>query len=210
MMKIKATNIPNKVPNEEMLPRVNCMNCHIVEIRYVFTSLPCDRCKQTVDAVDQAERTAIDLNLDCPVLLHITVSVHYCSFCCHYFRAQPPFLRPDAIYTNQVVLKAVQSVFEDDMAKRRVADRLARDFWVKPSEASIRNWCKVYQAGFHFETDYQSWAVNSFSGVLCVYEVYQDELALLLAVDPAALQVDRLIGYKLIKGDVNAETWKLS
>jgi hypothetical protein len=91
------------------------------------------------------------------------------------------------------------------MAKRRVAERMARDFSVKPSETSIRNWCNTYQDRFNFETDYQSWAVRSFSGVLCVDEVYQDELALLLAVDPAAPQGDRLMGYELIHGTVDAD-----
>jgi hypothetical protein len=171
----------------------------------MFPGLPCDHCQQAAVAVDRAERIAIDLDLDRPILLHITVSVHHCANCGHYFRAQPPFLRPDAIYTNRVVMKAVQSVFEDAMAKRRVTDRLARDFWVKPSEASIRNWCKTYQARFSFETDYQPWAIRSFSGVLCVDEVYQDELALLLAVDPAAPQGDRLMGYQLIQGTVDAD-----
>ena len=190
---------------DEILPRVNCVQCQIVEVRYEFASLPCDHCQQSAAAVDRANRTAIDLNLDRPVLLQITISVHYCDNCCHYFRAQPPFLRPDAIYTNRVVSKAVQSVFEDDIAKRRVADRLARDFWVKPSEASIRNWCKTYQAEFNFETDYQPWAVRNFSGVLCVDEVYQDELALLLAVDPAGLPGDRLVGYQLVRGTVDAD-----
>lgn len=190
---------------EETLPQVNCVLCQIVEVRCESPSLPCDQCQQSAAAVDRAERTAIDPHLDRPTLLHITVSIHYCAKCDHYFRAQPPFLRPDAIYTNRVVMKAVQSVFEDAMAKRRVTDRLARDFWVKPSETSIRNWCKTYQAGFSFETDYQPWAIRSFSGILCVDEVYQNDLALLLAVDPAAPQGDRLIGYQLIQGTVDAD-----
>ena len=77
-------------------------------------------------------RTAIDIELDHPVLLLVTVSVHHCDPCKHYFRAQPPFLRPDAIYSNRVVEKAVQAVCLDGMAMRRVPARLARDFWVQP------------------------------------------------------------------------------
>jgi lambda repressor-like predicted transcriptional regulator len=53
-----------------------------------------------------------------------------------------------------------------------------------------------------FEGDYQSWVVEEFSGVLCVDEVYQDKLALLLAVDPATPDGDRLVGYELIHGRV--------
>jgi hypothetical protein len=49
-----------------------------------------------------------------------------------------------------------------------------------------------------FAADYQPWVVANFSGILCVDEVYQGELALLLAVDPAAPDGDRLVGYTLI------------
>ncbi len=42
--------------------------------------------------------TAIDVDLDGPVLLQVTVSVHYCAACHHHFRLQPPFLHPDATY----------------------------------------------------------------------------------------------------------------
>jgi hypothetical protein len=148
---------------------------------------------------------AIDLHLDHPVLLAITVSVHYCSECHHYFRVQPPFLRPDAIYTNRVVRTAVQSVYQDGMAIRRVGQRLSRDFWVQPSESIIRQWCRVYQATFDFETAYQAWVVSEFSGILCGDELYQDKLALLLAVDPAAAEGDRLVGYQLVSGAVTAD-----
>ena len=47
-----------------------------------------------------------------------------------------------------------------------------------------------------------SWVVEEFSGILCVDEVYQDKLALLLAVDPATPGGDRLVGYELVHGQV--------
>jgi hypothetical protein len=152
-----------------------------------------------------AARTAIDLDLDQPVLLRVTVSVHQCRPCRHFFRAQPPFLRPDAAYTNRVVATAVQSVYADGMAFGRVAARLARDFWVRPSEATIRGWCRAYAAGPEVAgaaEDYQRWVVEGFSGVLCIDEVYQGRLALLLAVDPAGPDGDRLVGYQLVQGKV--------
>lgn len=158
-----------------------------------------------VASFSTATRTAIDLDLDHPVLLAVTVSVHYCPECHHYFRVRPPFLRPDAIYTNRVVRTAVQSVYQDGMAMRRVGQRLGRDFWVQPSEGIIRQWCRAYQATFEFETDYQAWVVRDFSGILCVDEVYQDKLALLLAADPAAAEGDRLVGYQLVSGSVTAD-----
>jgi hypothetical protein len=69
----------------------------------------------------------------------------------------------------------------------------------------IRHWCRAYGAAFDFETDYQPWVVSEFSGILCVDEVYQDKLALLLAVDPAASDGDRLVGYQLVTGSIIAD-----
>jgi hypothetical protein len=151
-------------------------------------------------------RTAIDIDLDAPVLLGVVISVHHCRPCRHYFRAQPPFLRPDASYTNRVVAKAVEAVYHDGLAFRRVAERLARDFWVRPSEAMIRRWCRAYAETWDFERDYLPWVVETFSGVLCVDEVYQGQLALLLAVDPAGADGDRLVGYQLVRGSVDQAT----
>jgi len=114
------------------------------------------------------------------------------------FRAQPPFLRPRAIYTQRVVQKAIEAVYHDRMAMRCVPDRLARDFWVKPAEKMVRLWCRAFADQIDFAIDYQPWVVANFSGILCVDEVYQGELALLLAVDPAAPDGDRLVGYTLL------------
>jgi hypothetical protein len=111
--------------------------CQVREVAYLLPTIPCDRCQQPAARFSTAERVAIDLDLDHPILLLITVSVHCCVPCRHYFRAQPPFLRPDASYTNRVVATAVAAVYQDGMAMRRVPERLARDFWVRPSEASI-------------------------------------------------------------------------
>jgi transposase-like protein len=140
------------------------------------------------------------------VLLGVVVSVHQCRSCRRYFRAQPPFLRPDAVYTNRVVAKAVEAVYRDGLAFRRVAARLARDFWVQPSEAMIRRWCRAYAATWEFDRDYLPWVVETFSGVLCIDEVYQGQLALLLAVDPAGADGDRLVGYQLVQGSVDQAT----
>jgi len=56
-----------------------------------------------VARVWEKRRTALDIDLERPVLLLVTVSVHHCRPCRHYFRARPPFLRPDATYTTRVV-----------------------------------------------------------------------------------------------------------
>jgi hypothetical protein len=94
--------------------------------------------------------------------------------------------------------KAIEAVYHDQMAMRCVPDRLARDFWVKPAEKMVRLWCRAFADHIDLAIDYQPWVVANFSGILCVDEVYQGNLALLLAVDPAAPDGDRRVGYTLV------------
>lgn len=88
------------------------------------------------------------------------------------------------------------------MASCRVPARLARDLRVRPSVTVIRDWCRTFAAGQTLGDDYTAWIVQSFTGVLCVDEVYQGDLALLVAVDPGAPDGDRLVGYELVQGSV--------
>lgn len=179
--------------------------CQIRLVRWIQPTLPCDRCQYAAPRVWDVARTAIDLDLDAPVLLRVAVSVHHCPTCRRHFRAQPPFLRPDALYTNRIVAKAIQAVFADGLAFRRVPDRLARDFWVHPTEGMVRAWCRTYSSQVDDQASYLPWVVEEFSGILCVDEVYQGDLALLLAVDPASPAGDRLVGYQLVDGAVDGE-----
>jgi hypothetical protein len=185
------------------LPLFQSTPCTIRRVRWSLAASACERCDRPAPRAWDVTRTAVDVDLDQPVLLAVTISVHRCRPCRRYFRAQPPFLRAGATYADRVVLKAVQSVHQDGMAMRRVPARLARDFWVRPSEKMVRLWCRAYAAGLDFAADYQPWVVESFSGVLCVDEVYQGKVALLLAVDPAAPDGDRLVGYELVQGTVD-------
>jgi hypothetical protein len=168
------------------------------QVRWSFPSIDCASCSGAAPRIWEVTRVAVDIDLDQLVVLGVEVSVHFCAVCNRRFRAQPPFLRPRAIYTRRVVQKAVEAVYCDGLAARCVPDRLARDFWVKPSEKMVRLWCRAFAAEVDFTTDYQPWVVANFSGILCVDEVYQGELALLLAVDPAAPDGDRMVGYTLL------------
>ncbi|WP_221091190.1 transposase [Deinococcus aquaedulcis] len=75
--------------------------------------------------------------------------------------------------------KALQTVEQDGVPFCRTPARLARDFQVQPSATTVRRW-------FHAPRDEASAASqhHTFSGVLCVDEVYQRDKAILLAVDP--------------------------
>jgi transposase len=188
----------------ETASTISCTPCHIRELTYDLPEASCRHCGASAKRIAATNRTAIDIDLEQPAILLVRISVHYCATCQTYFRSQPPFLRKDACYTQRVVRTAVAAVHEDGMAFRQVSRRLARDFWVQPSEASIRRWCRTAAAGIVLDESYQQWIVSEFSGILCVDEVYQHDLALLLAVDPAAPEGDRLIGYQLVQDSMDA------
>lgn len=184
-------------------PSINVTACRVKRVHCSHRRARCELCGRFAPRAWETSRTAIDIDLDGSVFLLVTVSVHHCRHCNRHFRVQPPFLRKGAVYTERVREKAILSVYEDGMAIRRVADRLARDFWVSPSEAMIRRWCHEYAGSLDFSGDYQHCVVEEFSGILCVDEVYQGELALLLAVDPAVPNGDRLVGYQLVHAEVD-------
>jgi hypothetical protein len=172
--------------------------CSFRQVRWSFPTTECQRCGGLAPRLWDATRVAVDIDLEQPVVLAVVVSVHVCPVCARMFRAQPPFLRPRAIYTQRVVQKAIEAVYHDQMAMRCVPERLARDFWVKPAEKMVRLWCRAFADHIDLAIDYQPWVVANFSGILCVDEVYQGNLALLLGVDPAAPDGDRLVGYALV------------
>jgi uncharacterized protein (UPF0212 family) len=101
--------------------------CAFHEVRFSPPTAPCPRCRREVRRAWEATRIAIDAALEDVALLRVRVGVYRCHACGQHFRAQPPFLRPGASYTNRVVAAAVHAVFSDGMAARRVPARLARD-----------------------------------------------------------------------------------
>jgi hypothetical protein len=145
---------------------VNQTVCTFCKVDYHLPDALCDRCGCMAQSCSTTERIAVDVNLQQPVLLLVSVTVHFCRDCHHYFRAQPLFLRKDAIYSRSVVQKAVDAVYQDGMAMRRVPERMARDFWVRPSDGMIQQWCNQYRDSLDFGTDYQPWVVQEFSGIL--------------------------------------------
>jgi lambda repressor-like predicted transcriptional regulator len=83
----------------------------------------------------------------------------------------------------------------------KVPHRLSRDFGIRPSEGAIRFWIRTYNRQPSQWESYESLVLSSFSGILCLDELYQGHLAVLLAVDPASPKGDRLIAYQLTRKD---------
>jgi len=128
-----------------------------------------------------------ELHLDHPLLLVVTLGVYACPnpVCPRkYFRARLPFARKRARYTERAQAKSVAAVIRDQMPLTKVPERMEADFHLRPAATSVRGW--VQQAGEQIDGGqaYEPWVKRSFSGVLCVDEVYEAEFAVLVATDP--------------------------
>lgn len=115
----------------------------VKKLRYSPPTCCCEGCGQSSPWVWHAQRLVYDPCLEGPVLLWVEAGVYRCAICARYFRAQGPFMQLYSSYTRRVVQTAVDAVLRDGMPIRRVAARMARDFWVRPSEASIRRWYRL-------------------------------------------------------------------
>ena len=65
---------------------INQTACQIREVAFTAPVAVCDRCHQPALRYSTAEQMAIDIDLEHPILLGVTVSVHHCLVCQHYFR----------------------------------------------------------------------------------------------------------------------------
>ena len=182
---------------------MRALSCLFADVIVTPTHQECPFCHLVVKRVWTAYRYALDVSIEKLGMLRVKVGVYRCEDCRKYFRNQPSFLYPDCIYTNRVVSMALASVFEDGMPATGVSKRFERDFGISPTEGTIRHWIKNRDARSALYGDYDQWVVESFSGVLCVDEVYQGKFAVLLAVDPAGEAGDTLVGHLVIEGDVD-------
>lgn len=114
-----------------------------------------------------------------------------------YFRAPLPFTVPRGRYTSQARRLGVDAVAEDGLPFSRVARRMAREFLLNPARATIWRWHKAEGEQAVVAVDYQAFTKATFSGVLCLDEMYDKEFAVLVATDPVN---DLTVGFRVITG----------
>lgn len=161
-----------------------------------FKSHPCPRCGTESPRRYGTIRHAIDIGLDGPILLQIQLGVYRCPRCRkkRNFRTPLPFIEPGNRYVNRCREKLVDSVVLDQMPISRAAKRMARDFNIAIVPSTAWQWYQDGRPGAAEIDEYEHLVVASFSGVLCVDEVYDGGYAILCARDPIA---KRTIAYEL-------------
>ena len=174
-------------------------------VEYAPQTANCPHCGAPSKRHSKRVRHPIDIDLDHPVILECIVGVYKCPNGCGFFRIQPPFLSKGAHYTNRAKEKCVVSIRDDQMPISSVPQRVARDFSIYPVKSTIHLWYN--QAGKQLDLfqDYEPWVVRTFSGVLCVDEVYDKHLCLLLATDPLN---GKTVGFRISQRGTKEEVGK--
>ncbi len=147
----------------------------------------------------------VDASLDGPVLLLVKQGAYCCrSRQCRrgrkggrHFRKLLPFTIPRGRYTHRARALGINAVKYDGMPFTKVVKRLAREFHFAPARSTAWRWHKMYGDQAFEEVNYQQWAVESLSGVVCIDEMYDGEFCLLVATDPLSKLT---VGFQVING----------
>jgi hypothetical protein len=163
---------------------------------YAAPTEACADCGTVCKRHDRASRFPADIDIDFVVLLQVIVGVYFCDVCGKSFRTPLDFIEKGARYTNRARAKASESVDDDKMPFTLVAKRMERDFNVSPHETTIMRWYRAVTPAGAEGFDYNPHVVQSFSGFLCVDEMYDGPFAIVTATDPVN---DGNLAYMLIE-----------
>jgi transposase-like protein len=177
-----------------------------VEVKFInanFKTYPCPRCGTDSPRHDKAVRHGIDIGLERPMLLVIELGVYRCPKCRkkRTFRTPLAFLGPHEIYVKRCRQKVVETIDLDQMPIGRAADRVKRDFNIAIVPSTAWEWYHERRPTLEEIGEYEHLVVASFSGVICVDELYDGGYGVLCARDPLN---GRTIAYELCE-HVNQE-----
>jgi transposase-like protein len=119
------------------------------------------------------------------VCLEITAAEYYAQCrCCKTFRSHPAGVEPRCLYDHRVRDAVLARLVEDGMSIQNLLKALKRDFLLDLSEGFVYDCLhrKVEQLDM---AEYRQWALEHFSGTLCVDELHLGRSTLLLATDPS-------------------------
>lgn len=119
-----------------------------------------------------------------PVLIRGKVGVYRASCdCSKFFQAPIPGVPKGGQYSFEVRNTVANSLIRDRLPYRKVQERMAEDFRLKLSLGYIHD-CFTW-AYEEIDADARrAWAVENFSGVLCIDEVHDGDRVILYATDP--------------------------
>lgn len=103
--------------------------------------------------------------------------------CCKTFRSTPPGVELGCQYDNRVRQAVLDRLIADGMNVQGLLAALRRDFLLELSEGFVYD-CLHREVARLEMADYRRWALEHFSGTLCIDELHLGRYTLLLATDP--------------------------
>jgi hypothetical protein len=118
------------------------------------------------------------------VYLQITVGEYQARCgCCKTFRTCPEGVDPRAKYDCKVRQALLDRLLDDRMSIHAILESLRRDFFLDLSEGFAYD-CLDREIRRLDQAEYRRWALEHFSGTLCIDELHLGRHTLLLATDP--------------------------
>lgn len=145
---------------------------------------PCPDCGKRGKRKQQLQRQVRSFAYGKIVYLDITYAEYRATCdCCKTFRSSPPGVELGCQYDNQVRQAVLDRLIEDGLSVQRLLIALQRDFRLDLSEGFVYD-CLHRETARLEMADYRHWALEQFSGTLCVDELHLGRSTLLLATDP--------------------------
>ena len=149
-------------------------------------TFPCPSCGVPGRRKDLHTRTVRCLAYREVLLIELTVGEYRAGCgCCKTFRSQVDGILPRAEYSNKVREAVLDRLLDDRMSAERLRRSLLRDFHLDLSDGFVYD-CLDWKARQIDGADYRLWAIERFSGTLCIDEVHLGRKTLLLATDPVS------------------------
>lgn len=145
---------------------------------------PCPHCGRRGKRKQRLHRQVRSIAYAKIVYLDITYAEYRASCdCCKTFRSSPPGVDLGAHYDGKVRHAVLDRLIEDGMSVQRLLVALKRDFLLDLSEGFVYD-CLHREVARLDMAEYRRWALEQFSGTLCVDELHLGRYTLLLATDP--------------------------
>lgn len=145
---------------------------------------PCPRCGKRGRRKQELQREVRSIAYGKILFLDIAYAEYRASCdCSKTFRSSPPGVEPGCHYDNRVRQAVIDRLIEDGMSVQKLLVALKRDFLLDLSEGFVYD-CLHREVARLQMAEYRQWALDHFSGTLCVDELHLGRYTLLLATDP--------------------------
>jgi Transposase len=159
---------------------------------------PCPRCGRRGRRKDTHTRRVRDLAYQEILIIELTVGEYRARCgCCKTFRSRAEGIEARAEYTNRVREAVIDRLLDDGLNVERLRQALARDFHLDLSDGFLYD-CLDWKVRQLDLPGYRAWALEQFSGTLCLDEIHLGRKTLLLATGPLG---DLPVAFALVRAN---------